>query len=144
MSDEIEIERTPGFINADGEEEVSYASANQAFHAYLNATGQKDIPKKDKNQMFKKWLAKAKDSGALDKAIAAGKGKAQQIIDKKRSELENKSASTNSPETNDTPAPKPAKIMGMPPMIALGVAVAAIGLISWGIYVVVKKNKKAS
>lgn len=137
---EIQIERTPGFSGADGDN-VSYNTVNEAFNAYLSATGQ---PKtKASKAQFKAWLQKAKDSGKLDKVLAGGKEKIQQVIAQQRDKMAAASTAAAT-QIEEAPAPetkKPTKIMGMPPMVAVGVIVASVALISWGVYMVVKKSK---
>lgn len=139
MQETIEIERTPGFANADGSN-VTFKSANEAFLAYLNATGQ---PKTKENKAkFKAWLTEAKKSEQFQKVIQQGKDKIQSEIQKQKDKVLTQPAQTA--PTPEPEAPKKTTIMGMPPMLAVGVIVAAVGLISWGIYTVVKKKKQGA
>ena len=132
MSDQIEIERTPGFTNIEGSDEgISYNSANQAFHAYLDAIGKPRTP--ENKALFKEWLAKAKASGKLDKVLK-GRKPVEQVIEQ---EIKTEQLSASGDET------KPKKILGMPPMLGVAVIVAVVGLASWGIYTYVKSRKKA-
>lgn len=142
-----EIERQAGFTNVNGEA-ITYESANQAFNAFLNATGEK-LTKAQKNQKFKDWLAKNKASGQLDKLVKSAKDKAQAAIDKTKAQvIEKTTAADQAVQAEiDKSAPdekKPMKIMGLPPMAAIGIAVAIIGLVSYGIYAYQKGKKKAA
>lgn len=141
----IEIERTPGFSGADGN--ISYNSANEAFNAYLNATGQKRT--KETKKQFKQWLSKAKETGKLDQVLAGGKNRIAQEVEAQKakameavqSQANNSNADAGTATKTTEPEQKPMKIMGMPPIVAVGVIVAVVGLASWGIYTLVKKNK---
>lgn len=140
MQETIEIERTPGFANADGSN-VTFRSANEAFLAYLSATGQ---PKTKENKAkFKAWLTEAKKSEQFQKVIQQGKDKIQAEIQKQKDKVVTQQP-TQTESTPEPEAPKKTTIMGMPPMLAVGVIVAAVGLISWGIYTVVKKKKQGA
>jgi hypothetical protein len=135
---EIDLERTPGFSNADGAERIHYKSANHAFNAFLKAKGL--APTKENKAFFKEWLKKAKESGKLEAVL---KNPAEEIK-KEQVAIENEVAVQNSNADGDQkPAPKKEmKILGMKPLLAVGVIAVSIGLISWGIYAVVKAHKK--
>lgn len=130
MSNElIEIDRTPGFSGADGS--VSYKNANEAFKAYLKATGQ-PLTKENKAK-FKAWLVAAKGTGKLD-----------QLLKEKISSENAKTSNVEGDEAIKVKAeekPKPKLYLGMKPWVAVGVAVAAVGLISWGVYIAVQRSK---
>lgn len=79
--------------------------------------------KSGKTLPFKKWLAQAKKSGLLEKAIDTAFGKKGAVTQKELDEL-----------NDDTPITKGTKILGMPPIAAIGVGTALIGLIGFAIY----------
>lgn len=141
-TENIEIERGEGFINAEGNNGMSYASANQAFYAYLDATGQKKT--KATKAQFKGWLAKQKESGTLGKLVAAGKDKVKTAIDSKIAQKQGQSQQSTGPIMDQVTEPEQKMKVNIPMGVKIGIAIAAIGLISWGIYAVVKKNKKAA
>jgi uncharacterized membrane protein YukC len=128
MSDLIEIERTPGFSGADGS--VSYKNANEAFKAYLKATGQ-PLTKENKSK-FKAWLTAAKGTGKLDKLL-------QEKISK--DSPQHNAEGDEAVKVKVEEKPKPKLYMGMKPWVAVGVTVAVVGLISWGVYAAVKARK---
>ncbi len=137
------IEREPGFINAEGNNGLSYASANQAYYAYLDATGQKKT--KANKGKFKAWLTKAKESGQLDKVVSGAKqvaatAKTHSDNLKVKADATANAAIEEEKKENlpDTTKKAEFKI----PMIAkIGIVVAAIGLVSWGVYVWHKKSQ---
>ena len=138
--EKTELERNPGFINAEGGNGVSYATANQAFYAYLNAAG---LPKNKANKAkFKEWLAKAKESGQLDKVVATGTAKVETAVNDKKQELQDKAdqlqtnKTTEQPETNDAPTK-----FKLPMAAKIGIVIAVIGLVSWGVYAYTKKKQ---
>jgi hypothetical protein len=142
MTPEIEIERPLGFVNAEGNNGVSYASANQAFYGYLAANG---LPKTKENKgKFKAWLAKAKESGVLDKITNATRETGVDLLNKKRNQLSERIGEMPPPVDDQPKQDSSIKILGMKPFVALGVTVAVIGLVSVAIYAITKKSKTAS
>lgn len=134
--------RTQGFSNATGMEPEELAklekslSANQA---YKNAGGLMGTGK-----TFKDWITEQKANGNLDKLMGAIK-----TIDWRN--LFNKNNDAPAPGPNDynntgkgtgnaPPPPPPVKILGMPKGVAIGVGIAGLTMIGFGLYAMLKKR----
>ena len=136
---DIQIERTPGFSDADGQSGISYKNANEAFRAYLKATNQP--PTKENKAKCKAWLEKAKASGKFEKLVSNATGDTKDVVVQKEGE----ELKVVTQEVKEEVKPKPTGMpKGLKTGLWIGGAVVAIGLISWGVYFYMKKKKASS